>query len=39
VASGSYKRPELEGSEPWLLLDDLPSPVRFAELLDLPSRS
>jgi phosphoglycolate phosphatase len=36
VASGGFGREELEASEPWLLLDELPSPDRFAEALGLP---
>jgi phosphoglycolate phosphatase len=39
VASGPYGREELEQSGPWLVLDELPEPDRFAELLDLPARA
>lgn len=39
VASGPYGREELEASEPWLTLEGLPAPDRFAELLDLPARA
>jgi phosphoglycolate phosphatase-like HAD superfamily hydrolase len=39
VASGPFDRAELERSRPWLLLDDLPAPDRFAQLLGLPPRS
>lgn len=35
VASGPVPRSELAASEPWLLLDALPKPERFAELLEL----
>jgi phosphoglycolate phosphatase len=38
VASGSYGRDQLQAAAPWLLLDALPSPARFAALLDLPPR-
>lgn len=37
VASGPFTRPELEESGAWLVLDELPEPERFAELLDLPA--
>ena len=33
--SGPVPRSELAASEPWLLLDALPEPERFAELLGL----
>ncbi|MFL5821483.1 MAG: HAD family hydrolase [Solirubrobacteraceae bacterium] len=39
VASGSYGRDELEAAGPWLLLDALPEPERFAALLGLPPRA
>lgn len=35
VASGSYALDELERHDPWLALERLPSPARFAELLML----
>lgn len=35
VASGSYGVDELEAEDPWLVLERLPSPERFAELLGL----
>lgn len=38
VASGPFERADLEASEPWLLLDELPPPDEFAELLRLPPR-
>jgi NAD(P)-dependent dehydrogenase (short-subunit alcohol dehydrogenase family) len=38
VASGPFGREDLEAAEPWLLLDDLPDPDRFADLLGLPER-
>ena len=38
VASGGYGRDELRAAEPWLLLDALPPPERFAALLQLPPR-
>ena len=38
VASGSYGADELREAAPWLLLDELPAPDRFAQLLDLPPR-
>jgi phosphoglycolate phosphatase-like HAD superfamily hydrolase len=38
VASGGYGADDLREAGPWLLLDDLPSPERFARLLDLPPR-
>ena len=37
VASGSFPREELERSGAWLVLDELPEPERFAELLGLPA--
>lgn len=39
VASGPFTREELEASGAWLVLDTLPEPQRFAELLALPPRS
>ena len=39
VASGPFTREELEASGAWLVLDALPDPERFAELLELPPRS
>lgn len=38
VASGPFPREELEASGAWLVLDALPAPARFAELLGLPPR-
>jgi phosphoglycolate phosphatase-like HAD superfamily hydrolase len=35
VASGPYGLEELEATEPWLALERLPDPARFAELLEL----
>jgi phosphoglycolate phosphatase-like HAD superfamily hydrolase len=35
VASGTYSVDELEAEDPWLVLERLPSPDRFAELLEL----
>jgi phosphoglycolate phosphatase-like HAD superfamily hydrolase len=35
VASGSHSAEELAGCEPWLVLDELPAPERFAELLGI----
>jgi phosphoglycolate phosphatase-like HAD superfamily hydrolase len=35
VASGGYTLSELEACGPWLSLERLPEPARFAELLDL----
>ena len=35
VASGGYAAAELEAAEAWLVLDRLPDPIRFRELLDL----
>ncbi len=35
VASGTYSVEELERHEPWLALERLPEPARFAELLML----
>jgi phosphoglycolate phosphatase len=36
VATGGYPADELEPCGPWLTLERLPSPARFAELLGLP---
>lgn len=36
VASGPVSHSELAASEPWLLLEALPEPRRFAEALELP---
>jgi phosphoglycolate phosphatase len=35
VASGPHTAEELAASEPWLLLEALPDPPRFRELLGL----
>lgn len=37
VASGPFDRDELASSDPWMVLDALPDPDRFATLLDLPA--
>ena len=39
VASGTYSREQLEASDPWRVLDALPDPESFAELIELPSRA
>jgi phosphoglycolate phosphatase-like HAD superfamily hydrolase len=39
VASGAYSRDELEAFDPWLALHALPGPERFAELIELPTRT
>ena len=38
VATGSYSADELRGTEPWLVLDRLPEPAAFRELLGLGPR-
>jgi len=35
VASGSYTLAELSAHDPWLALEELPSPSRFREMLML----
>lgn len=35
VASGSYGVEELAATDPWLVLEQLPEPERFVELLGL----
>ena len=35
VATGSYSRDELAEHDPWALLERIPAPVQFAELLEL----
>ena len=39
VASGPVDRAELEAADPWLLLDALPDPARFRELVGVPISS
>jgi phosphoglycolate phosphatase-like HAD superfamily hydrolase len=39
VASGPFARADLEAAGAWLVLDELPAPDRFAELLALPPRA
>jgi phosphoglycolate phosphatase len=39
VASGPYDIAELTAHEPWLAIERLPDPARFAELLDLEGSS
>jgi phosphoglycolate phosphatase len=36
VASGGYSASELRDHDPWLVLERLPAPARFARLLELP---